>query len=338
MVAVPFGVGAQGAATVDVSPEMARACTAGPILREAGAPAAARPTIRATRVGAGGRAPVLDGKLDDAVWATAEAVADFRQFEPAPGACGTERTEARIVIDGDAVYVGMRMYDTHVDSIRAQFLRRDDGGASADWAAVILDSYHDRRTAYRFAATPRGTRTDVLHLNDTGADSSWDAVWDVATAVDAEGWTAEFRIPLSQLRFSTSGDMVWGVNFSRTIGRRSEVTYWAPVVPTDGRFVSLMGDLHGLEGANAGRPLELLPYTVGRITTDPTVAGNPLKGRHVTWGSAGLDFKYGITSNFVLTATVNPDFGQVDADPAVVNLTAFENFYPERRPFFTEGT
>lgn len=232
----------------------------------------------------------------------------------------------------------MRMFDAHADSIRSQFLRRDDGGASADWAAVILDSYHDRRTAYRFAATPRGTRTDVLHLNDIGVDSTWDAVWDVATSADAEGWTAEFRIPLSQLRFSTSGDMVWGINFSRPIGRRAEVTYWAPVVPTDGRFVSLMGELRGLQGTNAGRPLEILPYTVGRITSDPTAAGNPLKGRNVTWGSAGLDLKDGLTSNMTLTATVNPDFGQVDADPSVVNLTAFENFYAEKRPFFTEGT
>lgn len=303
-----------------------------------GAQAAAPPGIRATRVTEADRAPVLDGKLDDAIWGKAQVVADFRQFEPAPGAAGTERTEARIVIDGQAVYVAMRMHDSHADSIRSQLLRRDDGGASADWAAVILDSYHDRRTAYRFATTPRGNRTDVLHLNDTGADSSWDAVWTVAAAVDGEGWTAEFRIPLSQLRFSTSGDMVWGINFSRTIGRRSEVTYWAPVVPTDGRFVSLMGELRGLEGTEAGRPLELLPYSLGRVTSDPTAANNPLKGRNVTWGSAGLDLKYGLTSNITMTATVNPDFGQVDADPSVVNLTAFENFYPERRPFFTEGT
>ena len=299
---------------------------------------AAPPGIRASRVPSGGTAPTLDGRLNDAVWADAEVASGFRQFEPSPDTCGTERTEARIVIDGQAIYIAMRMYDSRPDSIRSQFLRRDDGGASSDWAAVILDSYHDRRTAYRFAATPRGTRTDVLHLNDTGADSSWDAVWDVATSVDSAGWTAEFRIPLSQLRFSSSGDMVWGVNFARTIGRRAEVTYWAPVLPTDGRFVSLMGELRGLEGTKAGRPLEVLPYTVGRITSDPTAASNPLKGRNATWSSAGLDLKYGLTSNFTLTATVNPDFGQVDADPSVVNLTAFENFYPERRPFFTEGT
>ncbi|MDQ8165798.1 MAG: DUF5916 domain-containing protein, partial [Gemmatimonadota bacterium] len=149
---------------------------------------------------------------------------------------------------------------------------------------------------------------------------------------------AEFRIPLSQLRFSTSGDMVWGINFARTIGRRAEVSHWARVLPTDGRFVSLMGELRGLAGTNAGRPLELLPYTVGRVTSDPSAANNPLKGRNVTWGSAGLDMKYGLSSNVTLTATVNPDFGQVDADPSVVNLTAFETFYPERRPFFTEGS
>jgi hypothetical protein len=294
--------------------------------------------IRATRVAESDRAPVVDGKLDDPIWLKAQVAADFRQFEPSPGAAGTERTEARVVIDGQAVYVAMRLHDAHADSIRSQLLRRDDGGASADWAAVILDSYHDRRTAYRFATTPRGNRTDVLHLNDTGADSTWDAVWDVAATVDGEGWSAEFRIPLSQLRFSTKGDMVWGINFARTIGRRSEVTYWAQVLPTDGRFVSLMGELRGLEGTQAGRPLELLPYALGRVTSDPTASNNPLKGRNVGWSSAGVDLKYGLTSNITMTATVNPDFGQVDADPSVVNLTAFENFYPERRPFFTEGT
>lgn len=283
-------------------------------------------------------APVLDGRLDDPVWASADVATDFRQFEPSPGACATERTEARVFVNGEALYVAMRMFDPHPDSIRAQFLRRDDGGPSADWAAVILDSYHDRRTAYRFATTPRGSRTDVLHFNDSGADSTWDAVWDVVTAMDSLGWTAEFRIPLSQLRFSAGEDLVWGVNFARTIGRRAEQSYWAPVLPTEGRFVSVMGELRDLRIPGGSRPLELLPYTVGRLTSDPTVAGNPLRDRNETWSSVGLDLKYGLTSNFTLTATVNPDFGQVDADPAVVNLSAFESFYPERRPFFTEGT
>lgn len=300
------------------------------------APLATR-TIDAARVAGAVAAPTLDGRLDDPAWRLATPATDFLQFDPAPGQPASERTEARVVISGDALYVGMRLFDANADSIRSQFLRRDDGGPSADWAAVILDSYHDRRTAYRFAATPRGTRTDVLHLNDIGVDTTWDAVWDVATSVDSAGWTAEFRIPLSQLRFSTGGEMVWGINFARTIGRRAEVSNWARVLPTDGRFVSLMGELRGLAGTNAGRPLELLPYTVGRITSDPTAASNPLKGRNVTWGSAGLDMKYGLSSNVTLTATVNPDFGQVDADPSVVNLTAFETFYPERRPFFTEG-
>ena len=310
------------------------ACVAAPAAAASRTPRA----LRARVVAAGQSAPLVDGRLDDAAWNGGDVSSDFFQYEPAPLACATERTEVRVVMDAQALYVGMRMFDSRPDSIRSQFLRRDDGGASADWAAVIVDSYHDRRTAYRFAATPRGTRTDVLHLNDIAVDSTWDAVWEVATSVDAEGWTAEFRIPLSQLRYSTNGDHVWGLNFSRTIGRRSETSYWAPVIPADGRFVSLMGELRDVEVNAGSHPIELLPYTVGKLNSDPTATSNPLTGHRVSSGSAGLDLKYGLTSNFTLTATINPDFGQVDADPSVVNLGAFETFYPERRPFFTEGT
>jgi hypothetical protein len=293
--------------------------------------------LRALRV-ARADAPVLDGRLDEAAWARAQPATGFRQQEPTPNAAASQTTEARVLYTDEAVYVGMRLRDSHPDSIHARFVRRDDDEAIADWAAVMLDSYYDRRTAFEFATTPTGTRVDVLHLDDVSEDVGWDAVWDVATSSDADGWVAEFRIPLSQLRFAGGDELTWGINFSRTISRRSEVSFWAPIPPTAGRHVSLYGDLVGLRDLSAPGGLELLPYTVGRVTRAPGDAADPFHQPNDWWGSAGLDLKYGVTSNLTLTATVNPDFGQVEADPSQVNLTAFETFYAEKRPFFNEGT
>jgi hypothetical protein len=232
----------------------------------------------------------------------------------------------------------MRMYDRSPDSIRAQFVRRDDHEAISDWAHVLLDSYHDRRTAFEFATTPQGARADILHLEDIEEDVTWSAVWEVATGMDSEGWVAEFRIPLSQLRFSGGEDAVWGINFKRRLARRSETAFWAPVPPNAGRLVSLFGDLAGLQGLQSPGRLEVRPYSAARVTRAPGEAENPFYEENDLWGSAGVDLKYGLTSDFTLTATVNPDFGQVEADSSQVNLTAFETFFPERRPFFTEGT
>jgi hypothetical protein len=293
--------------------------------------------LKASRAEGGG-APELDGRLDDPVWGTAQPATGFLQQNPTPGAPASERTEARVLYTDDAVYVGMRMYDSNADGIRAPFVRRDDNAAVSDWASVMFDSYDDSRTAFEFSTTPTGTRVDILHLEDTRNDAAWDAVWDVATSVDGEGWSAEFRIPLSQLRFSGGEDLTWGVNFSRKIARRSETSFWAPIPPTAGKNVSLFGDLVGLENLSAPGGVELLPYMVGRLERAPGDAANPFYHENDTWKSAGLDLKYGVTSNLILTATVNPDFGQVEADPSQVNLGAFETFYAEKRPFFTEGT
>jgi hypothetical protein len=295
-------------------------------------------TLTAFRLTGSDERPFLDGRLDDSVWALATAAVQFRQFEPDPGEPGTERTEARILFDGDAVYVGMRMYDSSPGQIRAQFVRRDDHEAVSDWAHVFLDSYHDRRTAFHFATTPTGTRVDILHLEDTEQDVAWDAVWQVETSIDSEGWSAEFRIPLSQLRFGSVEDMTWGVNFMRQIARRSEISYWAQIPPESGRLVSLFGDLDGLVGLDAPGRLELLPHTVGRLRRENVDAGNPFQDGNDVWASTGLDLKYGLTSSLTLTATANPDFGQVDADPSVVNLGTTETLYPEKRPFFLEGS
>ena len=245
-----------------------------------------------------------------------------------------------MVFADNALYVGMRMRESHGDSVVAQRSRRDGAAATSDWASVMIDSYLDRRTAFKFSTTPYGVRHDVLLSEDIRADTTWDAVWEVATSTDDEGWTAEFRIPLSQLRFSATSSgtqTVWGLQFMRESAHRREVSFWAPSLPSDGRFVAAFGELRGPDALIPPRRVEFVPYTVGRLAQVPGVAANPFYEARATSASFGADAKLGLTPNMTLTATLNPDFGQVEADPSVVNLGAFENFFPERRPFFTEG-
>ncbi len=297
-----------------------------------------RPALAALRLPPG-ESPVIDGRLDDPVWERAEVATGFIQVMPDPGVPETERTEARVLYDDQAIYIGMRMYDSRPDSIAAQLGRRDMARGYNDWVHVLIDSYHDRRTGFRFGVNPLGVKKDVLHFDDTREDLGWDAVWEVATQVDSLGWTAEFRIPLSQLRFSTEEreEHVWGIQFWREIARKQEHTYWAPIPPNPGRMVSLFGELRGLRELPSPRRLEVLPYTVTRLTRAPGTAENPFYNPNALAAAVGADLKYGLTSDLTLTATINPDFGQVEADPAQVNLSAFETFFPERRPFFTEG-
>jgi hypothetical protein len=292
--------------------------------------------IRAVRVDAPVR---IDGRIDEAAWATADVASDFVQQQPQVGQPSTERTEVRVLYDADAVYVAARMSDPHPDSMEAPLARRDAAVTNSEWFNLVLDSFHDRRTAFRFGVNPAGLRRDVYHFDDGASDASWDAVWDVATSTDSAGWTAEFRIPLSQLRFNApaaGAEQTWGVQFFRYIARRDEWSYWAPYLPTQAGFVSRFGELRELRGLAAPRRLELLPYTSARVDRRPD-RGEVFDGGDATGGSAGLDVKMGVTSGLTLTATVNPDFGQVELDPAVVNLTAFETQLSERRPFFVEG-
>jgi hypothetical protein len=290
-------------------------------------------TLAAVRVI--GASPVIDGRLDDPAWASAPVQTGFTQMEPNPGEASIRRTEVRVLIDDHALYVGFRLFDDP-GLIASQLTRRDSDSGFSDWAHVLIDSYHDRRTAFRFSATPRGAKQDVLHFDDSAEDENWDAVWDVATTMDGDGWVAEFQIPLSQLRFSASGD-TWGINFAREIARIGEVSLWSPVLPTVGGLVSQSGELR-LDGLKAVRRLEILPYTVARLTAAPRDEGNPFYDRRAANGAAGADVRAGIGSNLTLTATINPDFGQVEADPSVLNLSAFETFFPDKRPFFTEGS
>ncbi|HET7464148.1 MAG TPA: DUF5916 domain-containing protein, partial [Longimicrobium sp.] len=301
--------------------------------------ATARRQAQAVRLA--GPAPRLDGVLDDAAWAAAQPVGEFVQRAPNPGAPATLRTEARLLYDDQAVYVAVRAYDPHPDSIVAPVGRRDLSGVSSDWVHVMLDSYNDKRTAFRFSVNAAGVQKDAFHSNDTSEDLGWDAVWQAAVKVDSAGWVAEYRIPLSQLRFASGGSdgaQTWGYQVSREIARRSEISDWAVERGDVNGFVSQFGELRGVIGLKPGRRLELLPYTSARLTRAPDRPGDPFYSQNQTVGGAGADLKYGLTSNLTLTATINPDFGQVEADPSQVNLTAFETFFSERRPFFTEGS
>jgi hypothetical protein len=279
----------------------------------------------------------IDGRLNEPVWEQAPVATDFTQNRPEPGRPATERTEVRVLYDEHAVYVGVRLYDSP-DSIAAQLARRDAiAGTYSDLFFVMLDSYHDRRTAFNFGVNPRGVKVDLLFSDDSRRNLSWNAVWNVATQIDSLGWTAEFRIPLSQLRYNPE-QTVWGLNFQRWIARKNESALWSPIPPDAPGLVSRFGDLVGLTGLASPTRLELEPYSVARVTRAPPGApGDPFYRKSDLFGSAGMDFKYGISSSLTLTGTLNPDFGQVEADPSVVNLTAFESFFPEQRPFFVEG-
>ena len=295
-----------------------------------------RPALAASAVGPG--AVRLDGVLDEPAWGQAEAATGFVQQRPTPGDPASQATAARVLYDGGAVYVGMRMDDDQPGRIDARLGRRDSY-LETDWASVMIDSYADRRTAFMFRVNPAGVRVDRLLYNDVNEDQSWDAVWDVATARDAAGWTAEFRIPLSQLRFASGAAVQsWGVNFQRVHFRTGETSYWAPVLPSAQGLVSRFGSLDDLRGLRPPRQLEVVPYAAAAVERAPGDPADPFYSATDAAPRVGADLKYGLTSDLTLTATVNPDFGQVEADPAQVNLGGFELFFEERRPFFVEGT
>ena len=281
-------------------------------------------------------APHIDGVLNDAAWASAPVFTGFVQRDPDEGDAGTERTEFRVVYTDDALYVGVRAFDRNAGEIAAILARRDQWSPS-DEIAVMIDSYLDRRTGFEFTVNAAGVKRDAYLFDDNNRDDRWDAVWDVATSIDARGWSAEFLIPFNQLRFSRGEITRFGFNVSRRINRLNEVQYWRLIPKDASGWVSLFGDLEGIRDIRPPRRLEILPYTVARAERTPTVAGNPFETGRANTATMGADIKYGVSSALTLTASINPDFGQVEADPAVVNLSAFETFFPEQRPFFNEG-
>ncbi len=292
------------------------------------------PSLPAHRVDDG--EPRIDGILDEAAWARATVAGDFVVFEPNEGERPLQQTEARVLYGSDAIFVGFRAYDSAPDSLVAQLARRDERPHS-DWVDVAIDSYHDRRTAFRFGVNPAGVKSDSYMYNDVEEDDSWDAVWDVATRIDEEGWTAEFRIPYSQLRFDGAARQTWGINFVRFVARHMERSLWAPISREDGALVSRFGELRELRDLSPPARIEVMPYSLVRMEAAPGSAADPFYEPRDLSSAVGADVKYGLTTDLTLDLTLNPDFGQVEADPAQVNLSAFETFLPERRPFFLEG-
>ena len=279
-----------------------------------------------------GAPPVIDGRLDEPVWSQAPVATGFIQSKPRPGAEASLRSEARVLVDAEAIYVGLTYFDPEPAKILTPLARRDDETVS-DWAFVEIDSRHDRRSAFSFGVNPRGVQVDGLWTDDTVYDSSWNAVWEAAAHADARGWTAEFRIPFSQLAFSLppdGGDLVWGINFYRNSPARGESSNWSPRYSGLGGLVSRFNDLRLPAPARVHR-FEMTPYTAPRVGNDGPA------GTRKSSNQAGADLRVGLGSSFSLTATLLPDFGQVEADPSQVNLTAFELFQTEQRPFFLEG-
>ena len=279
----------------------------------------------------------IDGLLDDQVWARAPAVTTFIQRDPDEGKPSTERTEFRVAYDDAAVYVSVRLFDREPSKISRQLSRRDQN-SEADWFALLLDPHHDHLTGAIFRVTAAGVQNDAIIFNDSWDDESWDAVWASAVSVDEEGWTVEMRIPLSQLRFPAAERHTFGINAVRYIHRKKEEAWLAPVPKTEQGLASRMAHAVGFEGLAPRRTVELLPYIVSRAEfVEPASSTDPFNDGARLFGGTGMDVKYRVSSSLTIDGTVNPDFGQVEVDPAVVNLTAFETFFQEKRPFFIEG-
>jgi len=283
----------------------------------------------------------LDGVLDEPAWTAAPEANDFMQSYPKAGAAPTDSTVVRVLYDNSALYVGVRMYDRQPKQIAAQLARRDAVGIYSDWLHLMVGTYHDRRTAFRFSVNPLGVKKDVLEYNDGQEDTNWDAIWQVATKIDSLGWTAEYRIPFSQLRLSSAepaGGRVWDIQIMRDIARRNERDSWSPWTQQTPGFVSAFGEINDLSGIPASSRLEVVPYLSAQDTRAPGSSANPFFHSNDSRIAIGGDVRYGLPNGLTLTGTINPDFGQVEVDPAVVNLSAFETFFPEKRPFFLEGS
>jgi hypothetical protein len=286
--------------------------------------------------------PVIDGRLDDEIWARTPADDRFLQAFPNEGQAPTERTEVRVLYDDSALYVGVRCQDSAPDQIVARMTRRDRD-IPTDVVAIAIDSQQDRRTAFAFQLSAAGVQLDAMFFDDQNMNIDWDAVWDGEASRDATGWSAEFRIPLSVLRFPAGGSQDWGFQVVRSITRKKERVLWAFRPSTAQGEVSWFGRLSGLEGLPRARLLEVRPFVVGRLSGRTTSGrslfsrGTATEGKLAFEPDLGVDAKLGVTSNLVVDATVNPDFGQVEADQVELNLSRFESFFPEKRPFFLEG-
>lgn len=280
--------------------------------------------------------PVIDGKLDDDCWKTGTWEDNYVQYIPNEGGKPSYKTELKILYDDKNIYVAIRAYDAEPDKIHRYAGLRDD--FAGDIVGVNFDSYHDHRTGFEFDLTAYGQKIDLILTNPYNWDVSWNPVWYGKVGKEDSAWTTEMEIPLNQLRYSNEDEQVWGMHSWRWIDRLQEESDWEPLTKTGAGIMYQFGEIHGIKGLKKSRRLEIMPYALGQLNTYRPEPSNPYIGNgKVLGGNAGLDAKIGLTSNFTVDLTVNPDFGQVESDPSVLNLTAFETFYEEKRPFFLEG-
>ncbi len=280
-------------------------------------------------------APKIDGHLNETLWVR-PPISTFTQKDPVEGAPASEKTFVWVSYDESAVYIAAKLYDSHPDSIIGHLARRDYWNES-DWFTVFIDPYYDHRTGYYFSINSAGSVMDGTLFNDDWDENSWNGVWDYAVAKDSEGWNIEMRIPFTQIRFKESDSMKWGINFKREIQRKQERSYLVMIPKKESGFVSHFATLEGLDGVHSKQRIELLPYFVSKASFLIHDPNDPFYKEKQYDQEIGGDLKLGLGSNLTLDATFNPDFGQVEVDPAVVNLSAFETYYEEKRPFFIEG-
>ncbi|MBG0860732.1 MAG: carbohydrate binding family 9 domain-containing protein [Bacteroidales bacterium] len=280
--------------------------------------------------------PVIDGKLDDECWKHGTWAGDYHQFIPNEGAKPTYPTELNIQYDDKYLYIAFRAYDDEPEKIVKMSGVRDE--TVGDMVGLTLDSYRDYRTGFEFTITAWGQKVDLVLFNPMNWDFNWNAVWKGKVGMEDSAWVAELEVPFSQLRYSKGDGQVWGMHTWRWISRLQEESNWEIQSKTGPGMLYNFGELRGITGLKKSRRLEIMPFVLGDLKTMEKVPGNPFSENGRRWGgNAGLDAKIGISSNFTIDLTVNPDFGQVESDPSVMNLTAFETFYEEKRPFFLEG-
>ncbi len=278
----------------------------------------------------------IDGIIDENVWDTVEWTSDYVQNAPDNGAAPTEQTKFKVLYDDKNIYFAFLNLDAEPDKIERRLSRRD--GFEGDWVELNIDSYHDKRTAFSFTITAAGVKGDeFVSNNGNNWDPSWNPIWYAKTQITSEGWVAEIRIPLSQLRFSNEQDQTWGLQSTRRYFRTEERSLWQHVLPNSPGWVSEFGELKGLIGLKPQKQLEIQPYGVAQLDTYPEEEGNPFREGTDTKLAAGLDAKIGITNDLTVDLTINPDFGQVEADPGAIALDGFEIFFQEQRPFFVEN-
>jgi len=280
--------------------------------------------------------PKIDGFINEAAWDAVVWDGDFTQWEPANGALPSQRTQFKIIYDDNYLYVAIRAFDSIPSEIVQRMSRRD--GFEGDFVEVSFDSYHDFLTAYSFTATVAGVKGDEKITEDgENWDETWNPIWYLKTSVDDLGWIAEMKIPLTQLRFSKDTAQVWGLEVKRKIFRKEERSLWQPIDNAENGYVSRFGELYGLKNLKPKRQFDVTPYVVGSYEHYKKEEGSPFYTGSEFHARAGVDAKIGLTNNITMDLTINPDFGQVEADPSEVNLTAFESYFDEQRPFFIEG-